>query len=128
MWKNKKLDAVARASLYQPVNKGGLGLLNIELQALALRTKQISAILCPEKTKSCASLTKYWLRQKLFSALPTVHRQFLGDHTYPMCNYRKIPEYQLEIIQVLRTENVQQLFIDRLKVPTFKQIYKCLFT
>jgi hypothetical protein len=87
IWKNKKLDAIARDFLYQPEHKGGLGLLNVQSQALALRIKQINPVLCADRDPSI-QLTKYWIRQKLSTALPIAHRPNLGDHRYPSCDHR----------------------------------------
>lgn len=69
LWSDKKFDLVtgelknpiARRTIYQPREKGGLSLINPKLQQQSLQLKFLKEILNPENKSSWLQLPRYWI-------------------------------------------------------------------
>ncbi len=64
LWSDKN-ELVRRESVFQPVDRGGLGLINIELKCRALHLKMINQITNKLSNLSWLSLSRYWIGRSL---------------------------------------------------------------
>ena len=124
-------NPVKKSVLQLPTGRGGLGLLSIELQSLALRAKQINQIFNQQNKMPSTRLARYWLAPYLQSVNNWVN--FLEnyvvevrDRPYPLWGYHSNRGYD-SLITLMQDFAVKRKFQNINNPPTCKTIYKVLF-
>ena len=64
LW-NEKMEQVSRDTVFLPLNKGGLGVINPEIQIQALHLKFFSDIRSVESEEHWVYLAKYWIGRRI---------------------------------------------------------------
>ena len=125
-------NPIKRNILQMPVNRGGIGILNVEIQSLALRTKQINQILKVSCKLPSTKLARYWLAESLQSM--SGHANFLsryvvttGERPYPLLDYRSNRGYDSLITLIQCNSTVKRKFQNLSNPPSCKSIYQALF-
>ena len=138
IWGRTGTEPLSRQTLTYPLNLGGLNLINIPKQALALRSKQlVEALTEPDGQGTLPALrfTRYYLAK----INKTVNGQvyLYKPYTHFLENYRRPPTDQPyhnetqkynydKLIELAEKPEITSLFNNPSKPPTCKKIYKAL--
>ena len=119
-WQSDYAEPVKRKILNLPASKGGLGILDVRQQCLALRTKHILQIQEREHPHESVFFQKYLLALSLSSLAANKHPQwfFLTKNDFPK-TLNSPPFYFKDVIESLKNN----LTIFDLKPKTTKNIY-----
>ena len=123
LWNGRQIDPIQRRTIYQPKEKGGLGLKNPKLQQQALQLKFLKDILNEENRKSWLQLPRYWIGFRL----STLNPQWLFLNTYPRVNpicTRSCTPYYKHLLETFKDLDLSKL--PEIKLWTTRTFYSQL--
>ena len=131
LWNNNHQSPLLKTEILKlPLERGGLGIRNIGMQSIALRSKQINYVLDQTSNIPSTRLARYWLATPYLSRL---HRGtfFLQnyipevrEHPLPFQNQTTSGYQSLDLL--LQKTFIKPLYKDLENLPSSNQIYKKL--
>ena len=136
IWQTDNVKPIAIETLYKPISKGGLGILDIQNQALALRSKQIAEALniCPAPLPS-----QIFARTQLVDLNGrdgTGHIRFFKPYTGFLEQYKEQPAPNIDYTLgfgypnykslIVLAQKLSHLYDNPDKPPSCKNVYKSL--
>ena len=112
---NKKHEPIARESLFQPLQKGGIGLLSLEIQCAAMQTLDIAEVGTPDPPQWTTG-AEFWLSP----ILKTLYKEWA--HIKVAHHFEKIPSHY-EFIKPYIKKVYPKILKESL---TTKKIRKCI--
>jgi hypothetical protein len=123
LWQSDYAEPVKREILSLPIIKGGLGILDLPKQSMALRLKHMCNLKQDLKQHDSIYIQKYLLAIPLLSIASRVNEkwQFLTENNFPK-TLNDPPFYLKDVIKTIRTNED----ILKIKNKTTKNIYNYL--
>ena len=121
LWDGRQPEMIKREVLRRPKGKGGVGVVDVWAQQLALRIKLLFPVATAAAPPPWLFLPRYWLASRLAKYNPEWGG--LRANTYPKYNGTDPPLYYREFLNVLRDHKAALL---RLPAVTAKGVYATL--
>ena len=130
LW-NNKAPLLTQEVLYLPPDRGGLSIVNIGIQSIALRTKQINKVLDKESNTPSTRLARYWLATPYLASLHPgtwFLKNYIAPKTTKPLPYNGQTRKGYTSLSLLIEQKVfiKALFRDLKNPPTTHIIYKKL--
>ena len=123
LWDGRQPEPIRRATLYQSLAKGGVGIIKPAIQHQALRIHLLYEIVNPASTKTWVPYARYWISAVILK----YHTGwgFLRNNNFPKYIGNDPPLYYKEFVNFIRDHHGAVLQLPRI---TTKGIYEILFT
>ena len=134
IWQGNTNHPISKEKIWLPIKKGGLGVLNIRWQCLALKIKQLNESLDCNNTLPSSRFARYWLYKLNYTS---GGRQNFQDYTgflsdcgpglSPVATRQKklVFEACVDLAHATNTD-FKKLFLNKDKLPTCKKIYQTI--
>ena len=134
LWQGRTNHPISKETIWLPVRKGGLGVLNIKWQCLSLKIKQMNQATDPNNTLPSSRFARYWLYKLNHT---TQGRQNFQNHTSFLsdCEPGLVPDITRQKNLVFEAcmdlakgsiTDFKKLFSDPSKPPSCKKTYQTL--
>ena len=131
LWFGRETHPVSKEAIWLPIKKGGLGVLNIKWQCLALKIKQVCQAFDSNNTLPSSRFARYWLHKVNYPNPRTRHNflpctEFLPDRQFfASQSQNMVHETFIDLARGSITD-FKKLFVNEQKWPTCKQTYRML--
>ena len=117
LWHNKKLEPIARKTLFLPKKKGGLNIKEPEGHTYSMRIKHLLTLKQKEHKPTWMQIATYWLAKEIYNYNKDYHHL---QNNNILKAIKSVPFYYRDLTYDIKTQNLQ---IPNVKNKT-KTIYK----
>ena len=137
LWQGRTTHPISKEKIWLPVKKGGLGVLNIKLQCLSLKIKQLNEALDCNNTLPSSRFARYWLYKINYNTQGQQNFQTYTDFLSDCEPFGSQPAIARQTNLVFEAfinlakgtiTDFKKLFDNENKLPTCKQTYQTLTT